>query len=279
MADARLFQALSDPTRLKIMSLLAGGPMNVSGMVARLGCAQPAVSRHLRVLRDVALIRDERKGKEVEYSVNLAQLGDAAGYLGGLVEAAETAAAEVSAAATGPARSGKQDRAGISGQRGSESGKATAKPAGVKPAARRSVVEGHQPPAPEAADVVVGWAQQPRPRPPAKTEAGAEAQARPASRVGGQARATSGAEAGGKPRPRAESKAKVSPGRAAASGKAAKPAKAGPARQKPKPKGKPRPKPRAKPKSRPKPKPKPKPPAQPEYVIKRRDDTMDDFLL
>ena len=228
MADARLFQALSDPTRLKIMSLLARGPMNVSSMVARLGCAQPAVSRHLRVLRDVALIRDKRKGKEVEYCVNLEQLGDAAGYLGDLVAAAETAPAEVPAAA-------------------------------VKPAVRRSGVEGRA--EPEASDTVVGWAQQPRPRPAATVEAGAEAQSKAASRGGVRTRVTARAEG----RPRAGAGAGTR--RAAASGKRAKPAKAGRAGRKPEPK------------SKPKRKSKPKPTSEPEYVIEREDDTMDDFLL
>ena len=85
MVEARLFQALSDATRLKILSLLARGPMNVSAMVSDLACAQPAVSRHLRVLRDVDLIRDERHGKEVEYSLNPGRVTDAAGYLEGLL--------------------------------------------------------------------------------------------------------------------------------------------------------------------------------------------------
>jgi DNA-binding transcriptional ArsR family regulator len=91
MAGARLFQALSDPTRLKIMSILADGPMIVSGMVKRLGCAQPAVSRHLRVLRDVTLIQDKRRGKEVEYSLNLTQLAGTAKYLQDLLRAAQAA--------------------------------------------------------------------------------------------------------------------------------------------------------------------------------------------
>jgi DNA-binding transcriptional ArsR family regulator len=69
MADARLFQALSDPTRLKIVALLAGGPLNVTRIVDRVHVAQPAVSRHLRILREVGLIKDKRLGKEVEYSL------------------------------------------------------------------------------------------------------------------------------------------------------------------------------------------------------------------
>jgi DNA-binding transcriptional ArsR family regulator len=85
MVEARLFQALSDATRLKILALLAREPMNVSRMVKELGYAQPAVSRHLRVLREVDLIHDTRRGKEVQYSLNHGQVGNAAAYLEQLV--------------------------------------------------------------------------------------------------------------------------------------------------------------------------------------------------
>ena len=91
MVDARLFQALSDSTRLDILALLARGTINVSRMVAHLGCAQPAVSRHLRVLREAQLITDKRKGKEVEYSINPGELAAAAAYLGNLSKAVSAA--------------------------------------------------------------------------------------------------------------------------------------------------------------------------------------------
>jgi DNA-binding transcriptional ArsR family regulator len=93
MVEARLFQALSDPTRLGIMGMLAGGPMNVSSMVGRLGSAQPAVSRHLRVLREVGLIRDERKGKEVEYSISPDRVREARVYLEDLLRTARVTGA------------------------------------------------------------------------------------------------------------------------------------------------------------------------------------------
>ena len=81
MVDARLFQALSDPTRLKILLLLSRSSMNVTSIVNEVDSAQPAVSRHLRVLREASLINHVRKGKEVEYSLNLAQLRDARLYI------------------------------------------------------------------------------------------------------------------------------------------------------------------------------------------------------
>ena len=94
MVDARLFQALSDSTRLDILALLARGTINVSRIVAHLGCAQPAVSRHLRVLREARLITHKRKGKEVEYSISPGALAAAVAYLGDLVSAEAEGAVE-----------------------------------------------------------------------------------------------------------------------------------------------------------------------------------------
>ena len=112
MVDAKLFQALSDSTRLDILSLLAAGPINVSRIVAHLGCAQPAVSRHLRVLRETSLIGDRRKGKEVEYSINPDAVATAIAYLKGLSTAGTPtkpgimAAGKKSAGARRPGASG-----------------------------------------------------------------------------------------------------------------------------------------------------------------------------
>ena len=86
MVDARTFQALSDPTRLKILSLLGGGSMNVSQLVQRLDCTQPAVSRHLKVLKQAGLIADVRRGKWVEYSSNPRRVEEAAEYLRALYD-------------------------------------------------------------------------------------------------------------------------------------------------------------------------------------------------
>jgi DNA-binding transcriptional ArsR family regulator len=93
MGEARLFQALSDPTRLKIVALLGAGPLNVTGIVNRVRATQPAVSRHLRILREVGLIRDRRLGKEVEYSLEAGRVKEAAVWLGGLVDRRTVAAA------------------------------------------------------------------------------------------------------------------------------------------------------------------------------------------
>ncbi len=63
--------ALADPTRLRLIQLLARQPANralcVKALTARLGVSQPAVSQHLRVLRNLGLVRAERRGVRVHY--------------------------------------------------------------------------------------------------------------------------------------------------------------------------------------------------------------------
>lgn len=115
MVDARLFQALSDSTRLKILLLLSRSTMNVTSIVNEVKASQPAVSRHLRVLREASLINHVRKGKEIEYSINLPQLKDAKLYIEALtggtgegegpqvVELAVPVAAKPAAAVSTPA--------------------------------------------------------------------------------------------------------------------------------------------------------------------------------
>jgi ArsR family transcriptional regulator len=67
---ARFFQALGDPTRLALLEELRGGEKNVGELVDALGCPQPKVSRHLRVLKDAGLVRDRREGRHVGYALS-----------------------------------------------------------------------------------------------------------------------------------------------------------------------------------------------------------------
>lgn len=66
---ARFFLALSDPTRLALLALLREGERPVGELVDELGCPQPKVSRHLKVLKDAALVRDRRDGRNVYYAL------------------------------------------------------------------------------------------------------------------------------------------------------------------------------------------------------------------
>jgi len=75
---AEIFKALSDPTRLRLVKLLSeclsgeceGGALCVNALARSVGVTQSAVSQHLRVLRQVGLVRGERRGHFVHYSLN-----------------------------------------------------------------------------------------------------------------------------------------------------------------------------------------------------------------
>jgi ArsR family transcriptional regulator len=76
---ARSFAALSDPVRLRLLSLLATAPSGeacVCELVAPLGKAQPTVSHHLKVLAEAGLVRGERRGKWVWYSLERERLAE-----------------------------------------------------------------------------------------------------------------------------------------------------------------------------------------------------------
>jgi DNA-binding transcriptional ArsR family regulator len=65
----RFFQALGDPTRLALIQELRKGERHVTELVRALGCPQPKVSRHLRVLKDAGIVRDQRTGRHVAYTL------------------------------------------------------------------------------------------------------------------------------------------------------------------------------------------------------------------
>ena len=65
------FRALGDPTRLRILRLLAEAPLNVSELVSLVGVAQPSVSHHLSTLRRLGLVREERQAAFTYYSLAL----------------------------------------------------------------------------------------------------------------------------------------------------------------------------------------------------------------
>jgi ArsR family transcriptional regulator, lead/cadmium/zinc/bismuth-responsive transcriptional repressor len=67
---AEMFKALSDPTRLRILSVLGGGEACVHDLCARIGMSQPAVSHQLRLLRVGRLVKGRRRGREVIYSLD-----------------------------------------------------------------------------------------------------------------------------------------------------------------------------------------------------------------
>lgn len=70
---AEVFKALGDPTRLRILRILASNPEQkvcVGCIAERLGISQPAVSQHLKVLKNVGLAEPNREGFRVHYAIN-----------------------------------------------------------------------------------------------------------------------------------------------------------------------------------------------------------------
>lgn len=76
MNENQIFRALADETRRRTLAVLGGNALTVSELVEVLRQPQSTVSRHLRVLREAGLIRDQRDGKHVLYA--LSRDGDSA---------------------------------------------------------------------------------------------------------------------------------------------------------------------------------------------------------
>ena len=68
-AAGELLRALAAPVRVAIVTELGGGPRCVHELVDALGAPQPLVSQHLRVLRGAGVVRGERRGREIAYSL------------------------------------------------------------------------------------------------------------------------------------------------------------------------------------------------------------------
>lgn len=70
MRTAPRYRLLADPTRRRILRLLAGGERTVSEIVARFDVTQPAISKHLRALREAGLVHERRDGKYRRYRLD-----------------------------------------------------------------------------------------------------------------------------------------------------------------------------------------------------------------
>jgi ArsR family transcriptional regulator len=82
---SRMFKALSDPVRLRLLSLIAsheGGEACVCDLTGPFDVSQPTISHHLKVLREAGLVGSERRGTWVYYWV----LPEALGRLSALLE-------------------------------------------------------------------------------------------------------------------------------------------------------------------------------------------------
>ena len=73
--------AIADPVRREILLMLREDPLSAGQIADRFAISRPAVSRHLRVLRDAGLVRDTADGRRRVYTLVTAPLDELAGWL------------------------------------------------------------------------------------------------------------------------------------------------------------------------------------------------------
>ena len=70
-------KAIADPTRREILALLKNGRMTAGDIVSRFNMTGASISKHLSILKEADLVRDERDGKFIYYELNTSLLEDA----------------------------------------------------------------------------------------------------------------------------------------------------------------------------------------------------------
>ena len=73
--------AIADPVRREILLMLRDAPRSAGQIADRFAISRPAVSRHLRVLREAGVVRDTADGRRRVYSLSTAPLDELAGWL------------------------------------------------------------------------------------------------------------------------------------------------------------------------------------------------------
>jgi len=73
----RVFKALSDPTRRRVLQLLHQGPMTAGELADHFDLAKPTMSAHFTVLREAELVSAEKSGTTITYSLKMSVLEDA----------------------------------------------------------------------------------------------------------------------------------------------------------------------------------------------------------
>lgn len=68
----KLGKGIGNANRYRILEVLMKGPQTVSHIVKKVGLSQPAVSQHLKALKEYSLVTDSKEGQEVYYSINVA---------------------------------------------------------------------------------------------------------------------------------------------------------------------------------------------------------------
>jgi DNA-binding transcriptional ArsR family regulator len=82
-ARVDVFRAIADPTRRAILDRLRAGPTPVNALAGEFDQSRPAISKHLRVLREARLVSEQRAGRERLYELRPEALKQVAGWIEG----------------------------------------------------------------------------------------------------------------------------------------------------------------------------------------------------
>ena len=74
--EDEVFKALSDPIRRKILEMLGTRDMSAGDIAKKFDITKPSISRHLSVLKASGLVKDERRGQRIIYSLNSIPIRD-----------------------------------------------------------------------------------------------------------------------------------------------------------------------------------------------------------
>jgi len=81
MADMETLAALADPTRRRIVEVLAGGPLSSGDIASRFPITKPAVSQHLKALRQARLVRVRAEAQRRIYELDPEGVGELAAWV------------------------------------------------------------------------------------------------------------------------------------------------------------------------------------------------------
>ncbi len=76
-----VFQALADPTRRAILLLVASQAMTAGAIAANFDTARPTVSKHLQILTECELLKQEQSGREIHYHINAQAMKEVAEFI------------------------------------------------------------------------------------------------------------------------------------------------------------------------------------------------------
>ncbi|MGH2666381.1 ArsR/SmtB family transcription factor [Flavobacterium sp.] len=76
-----VFQAIADPTRRAILLLVATQSMTAGAIASKFNTARPTVSKHLQILTECELLKQEQSGREIYYKINAGKMKDVADFL------------------------------------------------------------------------------------------------------------------------------------------------------------------------------------------------------